>query len=113
MIENMLFLARADDARMALHLELTDAALELNRIAEYFAGIAADASVTISVQGEAIVIADPILLRRAVSNLVANAIRHTAPGGDVTLSVKERAEEIIVTVSNPGPAIPRELGICQ
>jgi two-component system heavy metal sensor histidine kinase CusS len=52
--------------------------------------------------------ADPVLFQRAVSNLVANAIQHTPPGGAVRLSAVESAEGLSLTVENSGPSIPSE-----
>ena len=109
MIDSMLFLARADEARLALRLERMDVAIELHRIAGYFADIAAEAGVRLAVQGSAFVVADSILLRRAVSNLVANAIRYTPSGGEVTMSAIQRPEQVAISVRNPGPAIALEV----
>lgn len=71
MMESMLFLARADHADVVLYRQPLDLHDELQRIAEYFEGPAEDAE---------IVLADAALFRRAVNNLVANAVRHAAPG---------------------------------
>jgi two-component system heavy metal sensor histidine kinase CusS len=51
---------------------------------------------------------DPVLLQRAVNNLVSNAIRHTPAGGTVRLSARETEEGIEIAVSNTGPGIAPE-----
>ncbi|MFJ2988875.1 heavy metal sensor histidine kinase [Collimonas sp. NPDC087041] len=112
MLDNMLFLARADHAHVALSFEVLDCHLELQRIADYFEGVAADTGVRLSIDANAQVRADPILLRRAISNLVANAIRYTAPGQTVQLQAQHADGATVISVSNPGPpiadaAIPR------
>jgi len=112
MLDNMLFLARADHAHVALSFEELDCHLELQRIADYFEGVAADTGVRLSIDANAQVRADPILLRRAISNLVANAIRYTAPGQTVQLQAQHADAATVISVSNPGPpiadaAIPR------
>ena len=81
MLENMLFLARADNAQVALHSDTIPMDLELKRIAGYFEGMANETGVTLDVDVSGALVADAILFRRAVSNLVANAIRHTPSGG--------------------------------
>ena len=76
MIENMLFLARTDNARQHLKTTALDAGSELRRLASYFQALADEAGVRIDVHGEAPVVADATLFRRAVSNLTSNALEH-------------------------------------
>lgn len=51
--------------------------------------------------------ADPVLLMRAVSNLVANAIRYTSDGA-VTLSAKKNDHAITIEISDTGPGLSRQ-----
>jgi len=106
MMESMLFLARADNAHVVLQIQPLDVAEELNRIAEYFEGIAEEAQVRIAVAGSGILHADATLLRRAVGNLVANAIRYTPPQGVISLEATVVAGATLIGVANPGPGIP-------
>ncbi|MBT2438816.1 HAMP domain-containing protein [Streptomyces sp. ISL-36] len=48
---------------------------------------------------------DPGRLRQALSNLVGNAVRHTAPGGSVRLELAERDETVRITVRDTGSGI--------
>jgi signal transduction histidine kinase len=50
--------------------------------------------------------ADPDLIAQVVRNLIANAGRHAGPGGQVTLSSRAEAGELIVAVDDDGPGIP-------
>jgi signal transduction histidine kinase len=52
--------------------------------------------------------ADEGRLVQAVGNLVANAIKFTAAGGHVTLSVRQHGAEAVFSVSDSGPGIPEE-----
>ena len=109
MIENTLFLARADNAQLAVHLEMLDAETELERIRSYFEGVAEEAGIMLDIEARNVhVLADPILFRRAVNNLVSNAIRHTPRGGVVRLLAEQPAEGAEVVVENTGPGIARE-----
>lgn len=105
MVESMLFLARADNAEVAIRKEFMDAGAELQKIADYFEGIAADAEVSIRVEGSAKLQADPALFRRAVSNLVANAVRYTPQGQTICLQVVSHPGATVVHVINPGAGI--------
>ncbi|MFH8369333.1 sensor histidine kinase [Streptomyces sp. NPDC018031] len=49
---------------------------------------------------------DPDRLRQAIGNLVANAVRATAPGGTVTLVLVPHGELTIIQVSDTGTGIP-------
>lgn len=106
MMESMLFLARADNAHVVLQIQPLEVSEELNRIAEYFEGIAEEAQVRIAVSGSGTLHADATLLRRAVGNLVANAIRYTPAHGVVSLQATALAGATLIEVGNPGPGIP-------
>jgi two-component system heavy metal sensor histidine kinase CusS len=108
MLDNMLFLARADEAQVKLSKQTLDAEAELQRIADYFEGIASEAGVRIEINAIGTVTADPILFRRAVNNLIANAIRYTPINGVIVMTSKTLEEHTIVSIVNPGPGIPKE-----
>ncbi len=109
MLENMLFLARAENAQVALRRDSISMSPELKHIAGYFEGMADEKSVTLEVDASGILVADAILFRRAVSNLIANALRHTPSGKRVTILGHEQgADQFVVAVSNPGSGIPAE-----
>jgi two-component system, OmpR family, heavy metal sensor histidine kinase CusS len=105
MIENVLFLARAEHPQFARNLREFDAGEELQRIAEYFEGLAEEAGVRIAVSGAQALTADVELFRRAVSNLLANAMRYTPRDGIITLSVRADPSHVRVCVENEGAPI--------
>lgn len=106
LIESTLFLARADNAQLALYVERVNVRATLEKVAEYFSGIAEEAGVTLSVAGDATVQADKTLVERAVSNLVANGIRHTPAGQTVQISTAHRGDTVAIEVENSGQPIP-------
>jgi two-component system heavy metal sensor histidine kinase CusS len=111
MVENVLFLARADNPQYVTTATDFPVRDELQRVAEYFEGIADDAGITIQVTASGQLHADVDLFRRAVSNLLANALRYTPRGDAVTLTANETPEGITVTVANPGtPILPEHRG---
>ncbi|MBR8155074.1 heavy metal sensor histidine kinase [Burkholderia cenocepacia] len=108
MIENMLFLARTDNARQHLKTVELDAGSELRRLASYFQALADEAGVRIDVHGEAPVVADATLFRRAVSNLASNALEHAQAASTIELAVSVQGSYAVVEVTNRGVAIPPE-----
>jgi signal transduction histidine kinase len=55
--------------------------------------------------GPAEVLADPVELRRAVGNVVDNAVRAAGPGGRVEVRVSRLPEEVWVEVADSGPGL--------
>ncbi len=78
MVESILFLARADDVRAAVERSRLDLGEELRRQAEYFEGLAEERGLSLDIQVSGQLRADPQLFRRALSNLLANAIRYAS-----------------------------------
>lgn len=104
-IESVLFLARAENPQFALHIVEMDLAEQLGAMAEYFEGLSSEAGISIDVSAKGSVFADRELFRRAVNNLLANAIRYTPQGETVFLRGLANADEVIVSVQNPGIGI--------
>lgn len=48
------------------------------------------------------------MLRRALSNLLSNAIRYTPKGGTIQASIHSEGDNVRVRITNPGPIIPVE-----
>ncbi|WP_322081080.1 heavy metal sensor histidine kinase [Burkholderia sp. BCC1972] len=105
MIENVLFLARAEHPGFVTRQRAFDVHDELERIVGYFEGLADEAGSTLRVDGHGRLTADLELFRRAVSNLLANALRYTPAGGVIALTVDETADAVRVVVANPGEPI--------
>jgi two-component system heavy metal sensor histidine kinase CusS len=105
MIENVLFLARAENPQFALHRTEFDAGEELERIAEYFEGISAENGIEVRVSGHARLRAERELFRRAVSNVLANALRYTPAGQTISMTAAQTNQGVSITVQNPGEGI--------
>ncbi|EKN45758.1 MULTISPECIES: heavy metal sensor histidine kinase [Pseudomonas syringae group] len=107
LVESILFLARADEAQSALERKSLDLNEELHRVAGYFEGLAEERNMTLVPSGQGTVQADPILLRRALSNLVANAIRYADENSEVLMRVAALDGEWKIDVENQGPQLPQ------
>ena len=102
MINDMLYLAKADhgllvpgQAALALH-EDVDALLE------FYAPLAEDSDVRLLREGQLLLQGDRNMLRRALSNLLDNALRFTPPGGQVQVTLGPGSR---ICVANTGAAI--------
>ncbi|MEB0048432.1 MULTISPECIES: heavy metal sensor histidine kinase [unclassified Pseudomonas] len=108
MLDNMLFLARTDPASALRQRQELDAADEMQRMADYFEGLAADVGMRINVQGAGVIWAEPMLLRRALANLCANAIKYGARDSELSISATPSPGGISLRVSNHGATIAAE-----
>lgn len=111
MVDDMLFLARADNAQAVLNREPFGVREEIDKVASFFELLCDEQGVRVELRGDAQVLADRALIRRALSNLFSNALRHTPRGGSIRIDAKgstDGATEIVF--SNDGDGIPRHHG---
>lgn len=109
MVTDMLFLAKADNKLITPRQETVDLAEEVSKLSEFFQSLAEEKDVAIHQQGQAVVQGDRLMLRRAICNLLANAIRHTPTGGCIEVGIEGSIDGwVTLSVANPGPPIPSE-----
>lgn len=105
-IDSLLFLARADSAEQDYRKVMFDVGSAVTEVLEYYRPVAEEAGVLLGSRGSALLTADRDLFRRALSNLVDNAIRHSACGDCVTVSLTKLANgSIKVEVVDVGEGI--------
>ena len=109
MISDMLFLAKADNGLIVPVQEEVDLVAETRELFDFYDALAEEKSLSLSLVGEGGVRGDHLMLRRAISNLLSNAIRHTPPRGWIEVRIERTAEtDVRLTVSNSGTPIPAE-----
>ncbi len=108
MIDSMLFLAQADRARLALNRAPLDALAELRAVADFYQALADEQGVQLVCEGNGTIFADPLLLRRALSNLLSNALKYSAPGGRIVLRAGGLDGATVLSVTDTGIGIPAE-----
>jgi two-component system heavy metal sensor histidine kinase CusS len=109
-VQGLLFLAREESSSSPILLEELDIPSELEAVKDFYEGLAADAGLHIEVDAPGALCArlDRTLLRQAISNLVSNAIEHTARGGLVRIRASRESAGIRVAVADTGEGIPAE-----
>lgn len=107
-IDNLLFLARADAAEEQINRSTFNGRAALEKIASFYQALADERQVTISCHGDAEVFADPILFNRAISNLVDNALRFTTEGRGIRISIGASGRGSEVSVRDSGSGISPE-----
>jgi two-component system heavy metal sensor histidine kinase CusS len=109
MITDMLFLARADNGLLIPQREALELGAEAAAVAEYFEVAAAERSVRIELHGSGRIAGDRLMIRRAIGNLVSNAVRHATAGTAVRLAIDRAGDEVRLRVENLGECLPAEL----
>jgi two-component system OmpR family sensor kinase len=100
LVEDLLTLARLD-AGAGLELARVDLAALARAHAEQLALATPDRQITVDAPRPLIVSADERRVGQVIANLTANAVRHTAPGGTVSIAVRDGA----LTVADDGEGI--------
>ncbi|HEX9717985.1 MAG TPA: HAMP domain-containing sensor histidine kinase, partial [Actinomycetota bacterium] len=106
--EDLLVLARADRGRVPVRPEPVDLAELVGGTVEAFALRAAKAEVAIEThvpQGLRVNL-DPLRIRQAMGNLLDNALRHTPPGGTVSVEVAHSDGFLSLGVRDRGEGFP-------
>jgi two-component system heavy metal sensor histidine kinase CusS len=108
MVADMLFLARADRGMLELALEDVELADEARSVTEYFEAAASERSQSIRIEGRAIVRGDRLMIRRALTNLLSNAVRYSPPGSPIVVEAGSDARGAFAAVSNPAVELPEQ-----
>jgi two-component system OmpR family sensor kinase len=105
--EDLLVLARTDGGRVPVRRESVDLAGLARDAAAPFADRARDRDVVLETPGVRVSgNVDPMRIRQAIANLVDNALRHTPPGGRVTITVERQDGVLGIEVSDTGDGFP-------
>jgi signal transduction histidine kinase len=106
----LLRLAEIDTGARRSGFVPVDVAEIAREVAEFYQPVAEMSGVRLRVDAlaKANVAGDPWLLSQAMSNLIENALKYGANGGEVALTVLERDELIDIAVADRGPGIGEE-----
>jgi two-component system heavy metal sensor histidine kinase CusS len=74
-------------------------------MAEYFEGLTDERNIRLEWRADGSVWADPLLLRRALANLLANAVRYADAGTAISTVTEQGPEGTTLYVENRGPTI--------
>jgi signal transduction histidine kinase len=109
LVETLLLVARFESGESSTLRESVEVGAEAQRVTEELRPLAEAKSITLECScAPATVVADSSEIRRAISNLVANAIEATPSGGHVTLRVQPRDDRVEVQVEDDGYGVAAE-----
>ncbi|QNB06106.1 heavy metal sensor histidine kinase [Herbaspirillum frisingense] len=107
-ISDMLFLAQTENGISLPSYEPLKLQEEITELLDFYDALAEEKAVNLHLTGDAIVRGDRLMVRRALSNLISNAMRYTPAAGSITVSIAKSEGDVLVAVENDGPEIPTE-----
>jgi heavy metal sensor kinase len=109
LVEDLLTLARADSGKLELRVQRINLGVIADECAAMLESLAIERGVSVLVDcGQAVVEGDPERLGQVVTNLLANAIRHTGPGGDVVVNTWVDEGMVVLSVKDTGVGIAED-----
>lgn len=111
LVDDVRVLTLAEARQLPIHIQTVEAASLLKQAAEHFVPLADERSVTLNVIAPPTALwvqADPDRAAQVLRNLISNALRHTPPGGAVTLSVEQTSAGVRFVVQDTGEGIAPE-----
>jgi two-component system heavy metal sensor histidine kinase CusS len=108
LVSDMLFVAQAERSDRKIEQKPVDLLRQSQKVASYLSLVADERGVMVNVKGTATVIADPLLVERAISNLLTNAIRHATVNSSVNVAIQAFHDSVMMTITNLGEAIAPE-----
>lgn len=106
MISDILFLAKSDNGLLVPNIEYIDLKKEVEHLFEFYEALAEFNQVSLHVEGQGNIIGDRTMLRRALSNLLSNAVVHSKAKKPIWVSIKKVGDLVQIMVENQGKIIP-------
>jgi len=107
-IDGMLFLAWSASSDVKLKMEMVNAYDEIHNLHDYYADYARGRAFMLMCDRKETIWADSTLLRRALSNLIKNAISYSPDGTLISIEVAKTGSHVELSVSDEGYGISPE-----
>lgn len=105
MVADMLFLAKTERGVDLPHKERFSARQDSLALLEFYEAVAEEKRIRLRLEGDGDIEGDRLMFRRALSNLLSNALRHAPEAGTITVHIAGTAQSTVVSVENTGPDI--------
>ena len=109
LIENILFLARAENPELHIDKAFLNMHDEVAMMCDYYQAMAEEKNITINYAGSATLFANSIMIRRMICNILSNSIKYTSAGGKINFLITQvNDKEIKVIAEDNGIGIANE-----
>ncbi|PCK07279.1 MAG: two-component sensor histidine kinase [Alteromonadaceae bacterium] len=108
MVSDMLWLAKSENGLITPTFGPINLHQEVQSLFDFFEALAEDSNITLAITGKASKVSgDRELIRRTLTNLLSNAIRHTPAEKAVQVTLVDTENEMVsIAISNEGSTIP-------
>lgn len=108
MITDMLFLAKSDNQHLMLIKKEIVIEKQIQDLFDFYEALAEEKNITLLVTGKAKIQADELMLRRAFSNILSNAIRHAYDNSEIKIHISLSLDSVSIDFSNNGDTINKQ-----
>jgi two-component system heavy metal sensor histidine kinase CusS len=108
MISDMLLLAKAENGLVVPSRETVNLATQVRALFDYYDAVAEEKGLHLTLEGDGEVSADRLMLRRALGNLLSNAVRHSTPNSTLRVKIDTSVDRVSICMENTGDTIPAE-----
>lgn len=105
MVSDMLFLAKTEHGLALPHREAISLECEVQALFDFYDAVADEKGICLLLSGQADVAGDRLMIRRAISNLLSNAVRYAPAESEVEVIISRDGGATALCVSNAGPWI--------
>lgn len=107
LIADMLFLAQSETRHEVPDGELLHLDVEMRVVAEFLSLVADERALAIEVSGVAQIRGNRILVQRAITNLLSNALRHARHGSTIHAEIASTEEGTTLSITNEGAGVAK------
>lgn len=107
-VSDMLLLAKTENGIDLPHRERIRLEEEVQALFDFYEAVAAEKHIGLALHGRGEMDGDRLMLRRAISNLLSNALRHAHAGSVVAIGLSSGTGSVRLEVVNQGPTIAPE-----
>lgn len=104
-VSDMLYLATTEHGLALPHPEQIRVQDEIQALFDFYDALADETHISMTTAGEGVIFGDRLMVRRALNNLLSNALRHTPARGAIVVDVETTADGTSIHVTNTGPAV--------
>ena len=105
MVSDMLFLAKTENGIDLPHRERIQLHQEVQALFDFYEAVADEKNIRLVLRGGAEMEGDRLMMRRAISNLLSNALRHADDGTAVEVDISTSNGKVCLEVANHGRTI--------
>lgn len=105
MIDDMLFLAKADNGLIIPEQANIELERVISKLFDYYQFLAEERGIQLSLKGHGVLRGDRLMIDRAVSNILSNALRYTPEQGEILVEIQQSSDKLSLVIKNEGASI--------